>query len=115
MATFFCSLLADVENSIFNYVQSLPVCYSSVLVHSCPANLDMTKIILREIKSAFACNTFSAAAAEQSDDSIREKWLIQTAQYLRRIRSNTQEPEIIRGEIITVLTEIKYSLFWLLF
>lgn len=75
----------------------------------------MTKIMLREIKSAFACNTLSAAAAEQNDDSIRQKWLLQTAQYLRRIRRNTQKPEIIRGEIITVLTEIKYSLFSLLF
>lgn len=75
----------------------------------------MTKIILREIKSAFACHTFSAAAAEQNDDSIRQKRLLQTAQYLRRIRSDTQVPEIIRGEIITVLTEIKYNLFWLLF
>lgn len=115
LATFFSSLLADVENSIFNYVQSLPVCYSSVLVHSCAANLDMTKIILREIKSAFACHTFGAAAAEQNDDRIRQKWLLQTAQYLRRTRSNTPEPEIICGEIIIVLTEIKYSLFWLLF
>lgn len=75
----------------------------------------MTKIILREIRSAFACDMFSAAAAEQNDDSTRQKWLLQTAQYLRRIRSNTQQPEIIRGGIITVLTEIKYSLFWLLF
>lgn len=116
LATFLCSLLGDVENSRFNYVQSRPVCYSSVLVHSCPANFDMTKIIHREIKSAFACNMFSAAAAEQKYDSIRQKkWLLQTAQYLRRIRSNTQDPEIIPGEIITVLTEIKCNLFLLLF
>lgn len=65
LATFLCSLLGDVENSRCNYVQSCPVWYSSVLVHSCPANLDMTKIIHREIKSAFACNVLSAAAAEQ--------------------------------------------------
>lgn len=116
LATFLCSPLGDVENSRFNYVQSHPVCYSSVLVHSCLANLDMTKIIHREIKSAFACNMFSAAAVEQKCDSSRQrKWLLQTAQYLRRIRSNTQDLEVIPGEIITVLTEIKYNLFWLIF
>lgn len=65
LATFLCSLLGDVENSIFNYDQSHPACYSSILVHSCPANLDMTKIINRKIKSAFACYMFSTAAAEQ--------------------------------------------------
>lgn len=72
-ATFLCSVLDDVENSRFNYVQSHPVCYSSILAHSCPANLDITKIIHREIKSAFACNMFNTAVAEQKHDSITKK------------------------------------------
>ena len=116
LTTFLHSPLGDAENSKFIYVQSHPVRYSSVLVHSRPANLGMTKIIHRQIRSAFAWNMLSTATAEQKYDSIRwKKWPLQTTQDLRKIRSSTQDPEIIPGEIRTVLTEIKYNLFWLLF